>query len=46
MRDVWLRFAPLIVLAVLFFAFMINEELFKGIGAFRLQVPATPSPVH
>jgi DMSO/TMAO reductase YedYZ heme-binding membrane subunit len=46
MRDVWVRFAPLLVLAVLFFSFMINEELFKGIGAFRLQVPATPTPVH
>ena len=46
MRDVWLRLAPLIVLAVLFFSFMVNEELFKGIGAFRLQVPATPTPVH
>ena len=35
-----------IFLAVLFFSFMINELLFKGIGAFRLQVPATPTPVH
>ena len=46
MRQVWLRLAPLLALAVLFFAFMVNELLFKGIGAFRLQVPATPTPIH
>lgn len=46
MRQVWLRLLPVLILAVLFFSFMINEELYKGIGAFRLQVPATPTPVH
>jgi DMSO/TMAO reductase YedYZ heme-binding membrane subunit len=46
MRQVWLRLAPLLILAILFFSFMINEELYKGIGGFRLQVPATPTPVH
>jgi DMSO/TMAO reductase YedYZ heme-binding membrane subunit len=32
-------FTPLIALAILAFAYIINEEVFKGVGAFRLQLP-------
>lgn len=38
-RIAWLAFLPLIALAVLAYAYVINELLFKGIGAFRLQPP-------
>jgi DMSO/TMAO reductase YedYZ heme-binding membrane subunit len=30
-------FLPLAALYILFFAFIVNEEIFKGVGAFRLQ---------
>jgi DMSO/TMAO reductase YedYZ heme-binding membrane subunit len=35
----WLVFLPLIALALAAYAYVINEEVFKGIGAFRLQPP-------
>lgn len=38
-RAAWLVFAPLIALAVVAYAYIVNEELFKGIGCFRLQPP-------
>jgi methionine sulfoxide reductase heme-binding subunit len=36
-RAVYLAFLPLAALYVLFFAFIVNEEIFKGVSAFRLQ---------
>jgi DMSO/TMAO reductase YedYZ heme-binding membrane subunit len=35
----WLVFAPLIAVAVAGYAYIVNEEVFKGAGAFRLQPP-------
>jgi hypothetical protein len=32
-----LAFLPLAVLYILFFAYIVNEEIFKGVSAFRLQ---------
>lgn len=34
---VYLTFLPLAALYILFFAFIVNEEIFKGVSAFRLQ---------
>jgi DMSO/TMAO reductase YedYZ heme-binding membrane subunit len=36
-RAVYLTFLPLAALYVLFFAYIVNEEIFKGVSAFRLQ---------
>jgi DMSO/TMAO reductase YedYZ heme-binding membrane subunit len=36
-RVVYLTFLPLAALYALFFAYIVNEEIFKGISAFRLQ---------
>jgi methionine sulfoxide reductase heme-binding subunit len=36
-RAVYLAFLPLAALYILFFAFIVNEEIFKGVSAFRLQ---------
>jgi DMSO/TMAO reductase YedYZ heme-binding membrane subunit len=36
----YLVMAPLIVLAAVAYAYIVNEELFKGLSAFRLQPPA------
>jgi methionine sulfoxide reductase heme-binding subunit len=36
-RVVYLIFLPLAVLYVLAFAYIVNEEIFKGVSAFRLQ---------
>ena len=36
-RDVYLTFLPLTVLFVVFYSFIINELMFKGISAFREQ---------
>jgi sulfoxide reductase heme-binding subunit YedZ len=38
-RLAWAVFLPLIVLAVVAYAFIINELVFKGVSAFRLQLP-------
>ena len=35
----WLVFLPLIILAVVAYCYIINELCFKGVGAFRLQLP-------
>ena len=35
-RAVYLTFLPLAALYVLFFAYIVNEEIFKGVSAFRL----------
>jgi methionine sulfoxide reductase heme-binding subunit len=36
-RAVYLAFLPLAALYALFFAYILNEEIFKGVSAFRLQ---------
>jgi methionine sulfoxide reductase heme-binding subunit len=36
-RAVYLAFLPLATLYALFFAYIVNEEIFKGVSAFRLQ---------
>jgi methionine sulfoxide reductase heme-binding subunit len=36
-RVVYMVFLPLMALYVLFFTFIVNEEIFKGVSAFRLQ---------
>lgn len=36
-RAVYLTLLPLAALYILFFAFVVNEEIFKGVSAFRLQ---------
>ena len=36
-RAVYLTFLPLAALYILFFAYIANEEIFKGVSAFRLQ---------
>ena len=36
-KVVYLVFLPLAALYILFFAFIVNEEIFKGVSAFRLQ---------
>ena len=35
----WLVFLPLIILAVVAYAYIINELCFKGVAAFRMQLP-------
>jgi DMSO/TMAO reductase YedYZ heme-binding membrane subunit len=39
----WLVFLPLIALAIVAYAYIINELCFKGVGAFRLQLPGGDS---
>ena len=36
-RVVYLTFLPLAALCALFFVYIVNEEIFKGVSAFRLQ---------
>lgn len=36
-RVVYLVFLPLAALYIIFFAYIVNEEIFKGVSAFRLQ---------
>jgi DMSO/TMAO reductase YedYZ heme-binding membrane subunit len=36
----WLVLSPLIALAAMAYAYILNEEIYKGIGCFRLQLPA------
>jgi len=36
-RAVYLTFLPLAALYILFFAYIVNEEILKGVSAFRLQ---------
>jgi methionine sulfoxide reductase heme-binding subunit len=36
-RAVYLAFLPVAALYALFFAYIVNEEIFKGVSAFRLQ---------
>jgi len=35
----WLVLVPLIVLAIFAYAYIITEEVFKGVAEFRLQLP-------
>jgi sulfoxide reductase heme-binding subunit YedZ len=35
----WLVFLPLIALAIVAYAYIINEEVMKGVAAFRMQLP-------
>ena len=35
-RVIWLTVAPLIALSLLAFAFIVDEELFKGVALLRL----------
>ena len=36
-KVVYLVFLPLAALYIIFFAYIVNEEIFKGVSAFRLQ---------